>query len=95
MFYGRPPPLDQVEASGLRSPFLLIYGEKDGQFPIDQLRAFERALESKGALYKPLRLYEGQGHAFLRDIAAVQKEGSAAAEAWAECVGFLKTTLSA
>ena len=87
VFYGRP--LEAVR--GLRGPVLGIFGTKDSQFPAAQVDAFEALLGERRIDAYILR-FEGEGHAFVTDLAATRAPG-AAQDAWAAFTKFLATHL--
>lgn len=80
IFYGRPL-LTAAEVARLgRTPVLGMYGTRDSQFPPDMLRGFEANLTAAGVPHR-LELFEGEGHAFVKDVGATRGQG-AAARAW-------------
>ena len=92
VFYGGGPP-QKPEDLGVwsdKTPFLGVYGKKDGSIPADQIRSFEGALESRGIPATVTR-YPDVGHAFVKSTTFNQ--GGAADRAWHEAVAFLKVTL--
>jgi len=92
VFYGGGPP-QKPEDLGIwtpGTPFLGIYGKKDGSIPVDQIRAFESALESRGIPATVTR-YPDVGHAFVKST--TYNQGGAADRAWNQAITFLKETL--
>ncbi|GLC38901.1 hypothetical protein PLESTB_000459800 [Pleodorina starrii] len=80
IFYGRPL-LQASEVAKLGStPVLGMYGTRDSQFPPAMLERFKADLAAAGVPHR-LELFEGEGHAFLRDLAAV-RQGGAAGRSW-------------
>ena len=57
-----------------------------------QVDAFEALLRSSG-VSADIRRYEGEGHAFVTDLAATRRTGTAPAEAWGAFTQFLHTSL--
>jgi len=92
VFYGGGPPqkTDDLGVWTPSTPFLGIYGKKDGSIPVDQIRAFEAALETKGIPATVTR-YPDVGHAFVKST--TYHKGGAAENAWHQAVAFLKDTL--
>lgn len=93
VFYGKPP--DEPEAlakiAAARTSVLGVYGTADKQFPPDAVDAFERGLAAAGVDGR-VRRYEGEGHAFVADLAAVRAGGNAA-DAWGVFTRFLADKL--
>ncbi|GIL51498.1 hypothetical protein Vafri_7474 [Volvox africanus] len=80
IFYGRPL-LEAAEVAKLgNTPVLGMYGTRDSQFPMAMLDKFKADMLAAGVPHQ-LELFEGEGHAFLRDLAAV-RQGGAAGRSW-------------
>jgi carboxymethylenebutenolidase len=85
-FYGETE-TDVSRLRALPGPLLGIFGAEDWMIPLEDVRAFERALEEAGATFE-VTVYEGVGHAFI-DADDPRTAGGAQAEAWAQIVRFL------
>lgn len=90
VFYGRPA--DSSALKNVNVPVIGLYGTNDTQFPKDTIDAFERALQQQGAGSEIIR-FEGEGHAFITDLAATKMDGSAAQRAWGAFLGFMRRHL--
>lgn len=83
-FYGAP----LADAGRLNCPVFAAYGTADSQFPPAVVDGFEKHLSAAHVDATVLR-YQGQPHAFVTDLAAIQA-GGAPAEAWAAFLKFLR-----
>ncbi len=90
VFYGSPIS-DPAVLQELPAPLLGIFGTADQQIPVEEVRAFDAALEEAGVPHQ-VTLYEGQPHAFVGSIEEV-RQGGAEGEAWSELLAFLDSTL--
>ncbi|HEY1653487.1 MAG TPA: dienelactone hydrolase family protein [Candidatus Tumulicola sp.] len=81
-FYG---PVEGVDPTAIRMPFCGSYGARDTGIPAASVRAFAAAL----TVPHDLRIYDEAGHAFLDDERSAYV-ASAAADAWARTIAFLK-----
>jgi carboxymethylenebutenolidase len=90
IFYGSPETDPQV-LQALPAPVLGIFGGADSSIPLDEVYAFEAALNQAG-IPNEITIYEGQPHAFLTSMQAV-RAGGAQAEAWSQMLSFLETHL--
>eukprot|EP00243_Klebsormidium_subtile_P003791 TRINITY_DN1739_c0_g2_i1.p1 TRINITY_DN1739_c0_g2~~TRINITY_DN1739_c0_g2_i1.p1 ORF type:complete len:103 (-),score=9.01 TRINITY_DN1739_c0_g2_i1:297-605(-) len=89
----QPMQLTDVDAlAGLKGPVLLIYGDRDAQFPPAKVNAFRDALIKAGVSVKQ-SIYPGQGHAFFRNMAQVEAGDGPQRQAWSELLAFLWETL--
>lgn len=75
----------------LPGPLLGIFGGADQSIPIDEVRAFERALQEAG-VPSQITVYDGQPHAFI-ESADPPTAGGAQQEAWQELVTFFGGSL--
>ena len=93
IFYGSGPIQDaaQLGSMGEAGPVLGIYGEKDRGIPVEQVRNFESALNSRD-VENTITVYPGVGHAFVKGD--TYQSGGAPQQAWDQMVGFLRNTLS-
>jgi len=90
VFYGSPV-TDAETLKALSAPLLGIFGGADGTIPLEQVNAFEAALEQAGIPHE-ITVYAGQPHAFVADMETVNA-GGAAGEAWAQMLRFLEGNL--
>ncbi len=90
VFYGSPE-TDATVLKNLPGPVLGIFGDADQSIPVEEARAFEKAL-SEANVTHTVSIYAGQPHAFVEDVAGIQA-GGAQGEAWAEMLAFLDTNL--
>lgn len=86
VLYGSPETDPQVLAA-LPGPLLGIFGGEDTSIPLDDVRAFEAALDQAG-IPNQISVYPGEGHAFVSSMAAV-RAGGAPGQAWQEILAFL------
>jgi carboxymethylenebutenolidase len=89
VFYGSPPPLDQVP--NIEAALLLHYAGLDQRINA-QVPAFEEALKEANVGYQ-LYIYEGVNHAFHNDTAEARYDKEAAELAWKRTIDFLKEQL--
>jgi len=90
MFYGRPPPLEEV--ARIHCPVLAFYGERDIPL-IDAMPAFADAMKKNGKSLEMVT-YENAEHAFFNDTRPTY-DVAAARDAFARTLEFLLRTLSA
>ncbi len=92
IFYGGGPITSVQQLGEMRSagPVLGIYGEEDRGIPLDQVEAFESALETEKVEHT-IEVYPGVGHAFVKSD--TYNAGGTAQTAWMQMVGFLKRNL--
>jgi carboxymethylenebutenolidase len=83
---------DAGEIGKIDSPVLGIFGALDRGIPVDDVRAFENALNRQG---KPneIVVYEGVGHAFMNPGNSRGYNEDATKMAWEKIYGFLDDTL--
>jgi carboxymethylenebutenolidase len=91
-FYGNVV-ADPERLAALQGPVLGIFGEEDVSIPLEDVEAFEAALEEAGVEHE-VTVYEGVGHAFVESVEGIEA-GGAQGEAWAQMLGFLDEALSA
>lgn len=75
----------------LPGPVLGIFGGADQSIPLEQVRAFESALQQAGVPHE-ITIYENQPHAFVTDIESI-RAGGVQGEAWAQLLSFLGRSL--
>ena len=92
IFYGGGPIQDSAQLGSMQDagPVLGIYGEEDRGIPVDQVRNFERALNSRD-IENTITIYPGVGHAFVKSD--TYQGGGAPQQAWEQMVGFLREKL--
>jgi carboxymethylenebutenolidase len=92
IFYGTGPIQDAAQLGSMQQagPVLGIYGKKDGNIPVQQVRNFEDAMDSRN-VENTITIYPGVGHAFVNS-GNYQSDG-APGQAWKQMVNFLKDTL--
>jgi carboxymethylenebutenolidase len=91
MYYGWPP-TDPKSLEDLDSPLLGLFGEEDGGIPVDDVRAFEAALEEVGADAE-IVIYPGAGHAFANP-SGQNYQAEAAEDSWQRTIAFFARHLS-
>ncbi len=82
---------DPEQLKSLPAPVLGIFGGADQSIPLEEVTAFETALNDL-AIPNQITIYEGQPHAFVQSIEEI-RQGGAQGQAWDEVVTFLATHL--
>ncbi len=92
IFYGGGPITDPAELGflGESGPVLGIYGAEDQSIPLEQVSAFEAAMNTRG-ISNQISVYPGVGHAFVHADNIAQP--GAAQDAWNEMLTFLSENL--
>ncbi len=92
IFYGSRPITDPAMLGTMQSagPVLGIFGEEDGNIPVEQVRKFEDALKARN-VRRTITVYPGVGHAFVKS--STYQNGEAAERAWQQMLSFLYTSL--
>lgn len=90
IFYGSPE-TDPALLKALPGPVLGIFGGADQSIPVEDVNAFDAALDEAG-IQNEISIYEGQPHAFVEDPQGIQA-GGAQGQAWAQMLAFLKANL--
>ena len=92
IFYGSGPITDPAMLGTMQfaGPVLGIFGEEDGNIPVEQVRKFENALKTKNVRHS-ITVYPGVGHAFVKN--STYQNGEAAERAWQQMLSFLYTSL--
>jgi len=81
---------DQVDLSRITAPVLGHFGTEDGFAPPEKVDDLEQKLAAAPASVRIVR-YEGKGHAFFNDEDHMGTyDATAAGEAWAETLSFLR-----
>ena len=81
---GIPSPLEH--AHEMRGPILGLYGAEDAGIPVDQLQAFDEALDEAGAEHE-IVIYPGAPHSFFDR--KYDEFADACADAWRRVLAFL------
>lgn len=90
IFYGSPVTDPQVLRS-LPGPVLGIFGGADNSIPVEDVLAFEAALNQAG-IPNEITIYAGQPHAFVTDIESI-RAGGVQGQAWTQMLKFLEKNL--
>jgi len=90
IFYGSPVTDPQVLRS-LPGPVLGIFGGADNSIPVEDVLAFEAALNQAG-IPNEITIYAGQPHAFVTDIESI-RSGGVQGQAWTQMLKFLEKNL--
>jgi carboxymethylenebutenolidase len=90
IFYGSPE-TDVNVLKTLPGPVLGIFGGADQSIPVENVKAFDKALSDAGVTHE-ITIYAGQPHAFVHDAEGI-KAGGAQGEAWNEMLAFLEANL--
>jgi carboxymethylenebutenolidase len=90
VFYGSPV-TDVETLRQLPGPLLGIFGGADQSIPLEQVRAFETALQQAGVPHE-ITIYDGQPHAFVTDMESI-RAGGVQGRAWAQLLSFLERSL--
>lgn len=90
IFYGSPVTDPQVLQS-LPGPVLGIFGGADNSIPVEDVLAFEAALNQAG-IPNETTIYAGQPHAFVTDIESI-RAGGVQGQAWTQMLKFLEKNL--
>jgi carboxymethylenebutenolidase len=93
-FYGVGPAAQQADFSGLTAAVQGHYGEKDGMYPVDQIRAQEKKIRDESGADVEFFYYDA-GHAFHNPENAFGTYSKDDANlAWSRTVAFLKDKLT-
>lgn len=86
IYYGQLE-TDRDRLDALDMPILGIFGAEDEGIPVEQVRAFEEALDELGKDAE-IHVYEGADHAFANP-SGERYDAEAAEDAWAKTLAFL------
>ena len=92
-FYGRPGPGRDgsagpaQRAAELKAPILALMGGADEGIPVEDVRAFERALEEAGVEHE-IAIYDGAPHSFFDR--KFEEFADASADAWNRTLAFVE-----
>ena len=81
---------EQLGELGQKGPVLAIFGETDNSIPLDEVRAFEQAMQARQITHD-VTIYPEVGHAFVSYEGIF--EPGAAQQAWQEMERFLRKNL--
>jgi carboxymethylenebutenolidase len=90
IFYGRLE-TDPAKLKPLAMPIIGFFGSEDRGIPVESVRAFEAALKGLGKDVE-IHVYQGANHAFANP-SGERYDATAAEDAWARTVAFLKKSL--
>jgi carboxymethylenebutenolidase len=90
IFYGSLE-TDPEVLKTLPGPVLGIFGGADQSIPVEQVNAFDAALDEAGVPHE-ITVYDGQPHAFVEDAEGI-RGGGAQGEAWDQMLAFLEENL--
>jgi len=90
IFYGSPITDPQVLRS-LHGPVLGIFGGADNSIPVEDVHAFEVAL-NQADIPNEIIVYENQPHAFVTDIQSI-RSGGVQGQAWGQMLDFFEKNL--
>jgi carboxymethylenebutenolidase len=90
IFYGSPVTDPQVLRS-LPGPVLGIFGGADNSIPVEDVHAFEAALNQAG-IPNEITIYEDQPHAFVTDMQSI-RSGGVQGRAWGQMLDFFEKNL--
>jgi carboxymethylenebutenolidase len=90
-FYGLPD-LATLDLAKITAPILAHFAENDDWASPEKARLLEAALKAQGKSIE-LHVYEGAGHAFMRDSDKTKYHEASARKAWARTVAFLREHL--
>ncbi len=90
VFYGSPETDPQV-LQALPGPVLGIFGGADRSIPLEEIEAFDAALDQAGIPHE-VTVYEDQPHAFITDAVSIQTD-PIQAQAWAQMLEFFTQNL--
>ncbi len=91
-FYGVPD-LSKIDLSKVTAPMLAHFAERDDWASPDKARQIEKELKALGKSFE-LHVYEGAGHAFMRQTDATKYHEASAKKAWERTLAFLRQYLS-
>ena len=90
IFYGSPI-TDPQALRSLPGPVLGIFGGADNSIPVEDVHAFEAALNQVD-IPNDIVLYENQPHAFVTDMQSI-RSGGVQGQAWGQMLDFFKKNL--
>lgn len=90
IFYGSPI-ADPLVLRSLPGPVLGIFGGADNSISVEEVHAFEAALNQAG-IPNQINIYAGQPHAFVKDIESI-RSGGVQGQAWEQMLTFFEKNL--
>ena len=90
-FYGVPD-LSKIDLGKITAPVLMHFAHIDDWASPDKGRQIAAELHAKGKTAE-LHVYEGAGHAFMRDSDKTKYHEPSAKKAWARTMAFLREHL--
>jgi carboxymethylenebutenolidase len=90
-FYGVPD-LSKLDLGKVTAPILAHFAERDDWASPEKARRIEADLKAKGKAIE-LHVYEGAGHAFMRDSDKTKYHEPSATKAWSRTMAFLREHL--
>jgi carboxymethylenebutenolidase len=91
-FYGFPPTPPDAPPRSIQAPGLLLFGEHEHVFSVEQARTFAAAQQQLG-IPTTIVEYPGAGHAFLNDTRPEVYHPDAAKDAWQRMLAHFARTL--
>ena len=88
IFYGSPV-TEVQQLQKLKAPVCGIFGDRDAQFSTTLLEIFQSSLGEAGVEHD-VRVYEGVGHAFWKDVDQIERGDQPQADAYEQCTAFLR-----
>jgi carboxymethylenebutenolidase len=82
---------DELGALGQNGPVLGIFGETDNGIPLEEVLAFDRAMDAR-QIENVVTVYPGVGHAFVQYETI--RQGNQAQQAWEQMLAFLEENLA-
>jgi carboxymethylenebutenolidase len=92
VFYGVPD-LSKIDLGKVNAPILAHFAGHDDWASPDKARQIEKELHAKGKSFE-LHVYEGAGHAFMRDSDPSKYHEASAKKAWERTLAFLRQHLA-
>jgi carboxymethylenebutenolidase len=84
-FYGRPSRVEHVDR--IAAPVLALMGGADPAIPLEDVEAFDRALDEAGVVHEVV-VYDGAPHSFFDR--RYEEYADASADAWARVLAFVE-----
>ena len=91
-FYGVPD-LSKLDLSKVTAPILAHFAGHDDWASPDKARQIEKELKAKGKTME-LHVYDGAGHAFMRQTDPTKFHEPSAKKAWERTIAFLRQHLA-
>jgi carboxymethylenebutenolidase len=90
-FYGVPD-LSKLDLGKINAPILAHFAAGDDWASPDKARQIQKGLEARGKSME-LHVYDGPGHAFMRETDPAKYNEASAKKAWARTIAFLREHL--